>query len=226
MIKSTQLIASLTVLMILNGCVIVKHSANVEHVTVESTKLFSAELEQDAVVYLDLPSGEINIYESGEGKTFTAQLSRSCPVNNLTKCKQDLEDIEFISKQKNGRYKISTNSSFFKVDTALKLEIYVPDIQHLNLEATAGDIYVSPLRSCFTADITAGDLTIEAYSSEVESVSLYATAGETSLRINENNIPEERFLSRSKTSWSGGEGKCALKAEISAGEVSVNVVPG
>lgn len=212
-------------LLLLSGCVTIESREYVDYVKIDSPNTFSSELDLDAIVSLELPPGKINIVESTDGQAFKASLSRSCPENDLADCRLELEEIEFVANSRDGHYTLSTNkTTAFTSDGKFTFEVQVPDIQHLNLEVTAGDINISALRACVTADVTAGELNVKAYSDEVRSVSLHASAGDTSLRVNGRNVPEERFLMRSKSYWSGGEGNCEMKAEVSAGSVSVKVI--
>lgn len=216
---------SIALITLLTGCVTIESREYVEYVKIDSPNTFSSELDTDATVFLKLPPGKINILESTDGQTFKASISRSCPEPDLLECRQELEEVEFIAKSRDGEYSLSTNkSTVFASDGKFTFNIHVPDIHHLALDVTAGEINVSALRSCFTADVTAGDVNIEAYADELRSVYIHASAGDTSLRVNGRNIPENRMLMRSNTQWHSGDGTCELKAEVSAGEVSVKVI--
>ena len=210
---------------LLSGCVTIESREYSKYVEVDKKETFSAQLPEDALVELRLPPGRIDIVSSQPGEGFSASVSRRCPEPELQDCELELNELEFITKRRTDRFILTTSKNrVFNDNENLTFTIAVPDIAFLDLDVTAGEVNVSKLDACFQTELTAGAVHIEADYDMTRSVKIEASAGDTSLKVNGRRIDEDRFLMRSKTHWSKGEGKCELEAEVSAGEITVELI--
>ena len=210
---------------LLSGCVTIESREYSRYVEVDKSDAFSAEIPDDALVSLRLPPGQVNIVRAPSGQEFRARVSRRCPEVELSECRQELDDMAFVSKRKNGQFILTTNNHRgFNTNENYIFEIVVPTIAHLELDMTAGEVNVGKLNSCFSTDLAAGAVHIEADYDLTKSVFIETSAGETSLKVNGRHIEEDRFLMHSKTVWHKGDGVCDLKVDVSAGQVSVKLI--
>lgn len=176
------------------------------------------------IIDLNITAGDV-IIESSLGNQLRAEMTVECPDIN-SQCAKKMAGLEFVQFSEGEHLSLATNRDSFvqHYNANLKMKIFVPKSQRLNINMDAGELKVNNVDSCLGVDMSAGEININMNYSMIASVNLDTAFGDASLNVNGIYQNENRsWLVGGEVMWDLGIGDCHMKVDLQAGEISVNL---
>jgi len=209
------------IILLTSSCAVVNTHPNVKVGPIQEIDLTIA---KDTIIDLNITAGEV-VIESSPGEQLRAEMTVECPGIN-SECAKRMAGLEFVSSIKDKHLKMSTNrNSFFQNYNAnLSVKFFVPKSQQLNIGMDAGTLYINNIDACLNVEMSAGDIDINMFESNMASVYLDTAFGDVSLNVDGRHQNESRpWLVGGEIIWDQGKGSCQMKVDLQAGTISVDL---
>lgn len=214
-------IVGITIMLLTSSCAVVNLPPDVRVGPIHEINLAITE---DTVIDLSIVAGDV-VIENISGDQFKAEMTVECPGIN-SKCAKRMKGLEFVSFVEGKHITLTTNRDSFlqHYNAKLSVKVFVPKSQQLNIDMAAGELRINNIDSCLNVEMSAGAIKINMSESLINSVDLDAAFGEVSLSVNGLRQSENRpWLVGGKINWDQGKGRCHLKVDLQAGEISVKL---
>ncbi len=184
----------------------------------------SFELSPGQDVRFDFPVGSLRL-EGVAGSTVAVEIELTCKRGG-ERCREAMEEVELDSHASQGRLSLEVDREpkWHWDNLEMKAVVRHPAERDLTVDMGVGELIVEGVRADLTIDLGVGSVEVTMPASAVRAVRLDAGVGETSLRVPEGWVDEERsFLVGGEVNWSEGKGEASVWVDLGVGEAKVEL---
>lgn len=173
---------------------------------------------------LHIPAGEITVRPSADDQLHAS--ARFFCATNDDRCRENASRATITHSESDGRsvLNFTPGSAYSQRRANIVYDVQVPQVDRLAVRVPAGDVHIDSPTGCLDAALKAGDLSLRAPLADVRTVILRARVGDASLTLPERGEEGRRpLLVGASVDWERGEGECALRATLLAGDIKARL---
>jgi len=176
------------------------------------------------IIKLNLPVGKV-VISGVVGSTLKADVIGSCKDATTDACKPLFDQLAWTKKLgTTSEFSLNPSSVMTYDNVDIQITISLPKDKKLEIYQGAGELNLMDTNACLTAELKAGELKIEANESQLALANLASTVGDVNLINAKGQLTQgaRSKLVGAEHTWKGA-GKCQLKANVLAGQVSLKL---